>query len=108
LRPDIIVRIADGEGTSAELGARCVMDMGDQGIYMSVNPVRPPRNTIPTLSQGRRWLFAKRAFERIYLFSARHGRRVPTALGWRTDDHPHTSRGRPAGARDPSVPATRA
>lgn len=79
---DIIARIAGGEGTSAELGARCVMDMGDQGIYMSVNPVRPPRDTIPTLSQGRRWLFAKRAFERIYLFSARHGRRVPTAFGW--------------------------
>ena len=79
---DIAARIAGGEGKTAELGARCVMDMGDRGVYMAVNPVRPPRDKIPAVSQGRRWLLAKRAFERLYLFSARQGRRVPTALGW--------------------------
>ena len=79
---DIAARIAGGEGETAELGARCVLDMGDQGVYMAVNSVRPPRDTIPAVSQGRHWLVAKRAFERLYLFSARHGRRVPTALGW--------------------------
>jgi len=79
---DITARISGGDGDTAELGARCVMDMGDRGVYMSVNPVRPPRDTIPTISQGRRWLFAKRAFEKAYLTSARHGRRVPTTLGW--------------------------
>ncbi|MBY0389963.1 NAD(P)/FAD-dependent oxidoreductase [Mycobacterium pseudokansasii] len=79
---DIVARITGGEATVAELRARCVMDMGDEGIYMSVDPVRPPRDTIPTISKGRRWLWAKRAFERTYLFTARHGRRVPTALGW--------------------------
>lgn len=79
---DIAARIAGGEGKTAELGARCVMDMGDRGVYMAVNPVRPPRDKIPAVSQGRRWLLAKRAFERLYLFSARRGRRVPTALGW--------------------------
>ncbi len=38
---DITARIAGGEGTTAELSARCVMDMGDRGVYLSVNPVRP-------------------------------------------------------------------
>ncbi len=79
---DIAARIGGGEGRTGELAARCVMDMGDRGVYMAVDPVRPPRNTIPTVSEGRRWLLAKRAFERLYLFHARRGRRVPTALGW--------------------------
>jgi len=80
---DITARITGGgDGATAELGARCVLDMGDRGVYMSVNPVRPPRDTIPTISEGRRWLLAKRAFEKAYLTSARHGRRVPTSLGW--------------------------
>jgi len=80
---DITARITGGgDGATAELGARCVLDMGDRGVYMSVNPVRPPRDTIPTISEGRRWLLAKRAFEKAYLTSARHGRRVPTTLGW--------------------------
>ncbi len=79
---DIAARVKGGTGKVRELGARCVMDMGDRGVYMAVDPVRPPRDTIPRVSEGRRWLLAKRAFERLYLFSARHGRRVPTALGW--------------------------
>lgn len=79
---DIAARISGAEGTTADLSARCVLDMGDRGVYMAVNPVRPPRDKIPAISEGRRWLYAKRAFERIYLSSARHGRRVPTALGW--------------------------
>jgi len=79
---DITAGIRGGDGATAELGARCVMDMGDRGVYMSVNPVRPPRDTIPTISEGRRWLYAKRAFEKAYLTSARHGRRVPTTVGW--------------------------
>jgi sulfide:quinone oxidoreductase len=68
--------------TPPELSARCILDMGDRGVFMSVDPVRPPRNRIPTISEGRRWLLAKRAFERLYLESARRGRRVPTAFGW--------------------------
>jgi sulfide:quinone oxidoreductase len=80
---DITARIAGGGyGATAELGARCVMDMGDRGVYMSVSPVRPPRDTIPTIAEGRRWLLAKRAFEKVYLASARRGRRVPTTFGW--------------------------
>ncbi|MHB8246803.1 MAG: NAD(P)/FAD-dependent oxidoreductase [Acidimicrobiales bacterium] len=80
---DIAARIAGrGQQTAAELSARCVLDMGDRGAYMSVNPVRPPRNAIPTVSEGRRWLLAKRAFEYTYLWHAKHGRRMPSTLGW--------------------------
>jgi sulfide:quinone oxidoreductase len=79
---DLAARVEGREGTTAELSARCVLDMGDRGAYMAVAPVRPPRDEIPTVSEGRRWLYAKQAFERAYLFSARRGRRMPTALGW--------------------------
>ena len=79
---DIAARIEGREGATAELSARCVLDMGDRAAYLAVDPVRPPRNKIPTVSEGRRWLVAKRAFERTYLWHARHGRRMPTALGW--------------------------
>ncbi len=79
---DIAARLAGGEAPSAELSARCVLDLGDRGAYLAVDPVRPPRNKIPTVSEGRRWLLAKRAFERAYLWHARHGRLMPTTLGW--------------------------
>ena len=79
---DIAARIDGREGATAELSARCVLDMGDRAAYMAVDPVRPPRNRIPTVSEGRRWLYAKRAFERAYLATARRGRRMPTTLGW--------------------------
>ena len=80
---DIAARIEGHDGgTAAELSARCVLDMGDRGAYMAVDPVRPPRNRVPTVSEGRRWLIAKRVFERTYLWHARRGRRMPTTLGW--------------------------
>lgn len=79
---DIAARIGGHEGTTAELSARCVLDMGDRGAYMALEPVRPPRNRIPTVSEGRPWLLAKQAFERAYLWHARRGRRMPTSLGW--------------------------
>ncbi|MCL4291995.1 MAG: NAD(P)/FAD-dependent oxidoreductase, partial [Acidimicrobiia bacterium] len=79
---DIAARTRGREADAAELAARCVMDMGDRAVFMSVDPVRPPRDRIPHVSEGRRWLLAKRAFERLYLASARRGRRVPTGIGW--------------------------
>lgn len=79
---DIAARMNGGEGATAELGAKCVLDMGDRGVYLAVDPVRPPRHRIPTISQGRRWLLAKQAFEKAYLWHARHGRRMPTTVGW--------------------------
>ncbi|MHB1919211.1 MAG: NAD(P)/FAD-dependent oxidoreductase [Acidimicrobiales bacterium] len=79
---DLAARLQGREAPSAELSARCILDMGDRAAYMAVDPVRPPRDRIPTVSEGRRWLYAKQAFERAYLFSARRGRKMPTALGW--------------------------
>ena len=79
---DIAARIGGGEGATAALSARCVLDMGDRGIYMAVDPVRPPRNRIPRVSEGRQWLLVKHVFERAYIWHARHGRRVPTTFGW--------------------------
>ena len=79
---DIAARLGGREAFSAPLSARCVMDMGDRGIYMAVDPVRPPRDRIPKVSDGRKWRVVKLGFERAYLWSARHGRRLPTSLGW--------------------------
>ena len=79
---DIAARIEGRQGATAEISARCVLDMGDRGVYLAVDPVRPPRDRIPTVSEGRRWLVAKRVFERAYLWHARRGRRMPTSLGW--------------------------
>lgn len=79
---DLAARLQGHEGRSAELSARCILDMGDRAAYLAVDPVRPPRNRIPTVSEGRPWLVAKMAFERAYLAFARRGRLVPTALGW--------------------------
>ena len=80
---DIAARIAGrSEEAAGELSARCVLDMGDRGAYLAVDPVRPPRDAIPTVSEGRRWLLAKRVFERTYLWHAERGRRMPSTLGW--------------------------
>ena len=79
---DLAARLHGHEAPTAELSARCILDMGDRAAYLAVDPVRPPRNRIPTVSEGRPWLLAKVAFERTYLSFARRGRLVPTALGW--------------------------
>ncbi len=79
---DLAARLQGHEAPTAELSARCILDMGDRAAYLAVDPVRPPRNRIPTVSEGRPWLVAKMAFERAYLAFARRGRLVPTALGW--------------------------
>lgn len=79
---DLAARLQGHEAPTAELSARCILDMGDRAAYLAVDPVRPPRNRIPTVSEGRQWLVAKMAFERAYLAFARRGKLVPTALGW--------------------------
>ncbi len=79
---DIAAQISGKEGASAQLSARCILDMGDRGAYIAADPVRPPRNHIPTVSEGRRWLVAKELFEKAYLWNARHGRKMPTTIGW--------------------------
>lgn len=79
---DIVARISGGKAETRELAARCVLDLGNRGVFLSVNPVRPPRDRLPGVSEGRHWLWTKRAFERTYLWSAKHGRRMPTTFGW--------------------------
>lgn len=79
---DIAARITGGAGTSAPLAASCILDMGDRAAFIAVDPVRPPRDKLPRVSQGRRWLLAKRSFEHAYLWYAKRGRRLPTAFGW--------------------------
>ena len=79
---DLAARLQGHEAPTAELSARCILDMGDRAAYLAVDPVRPPRNRIPTVSEGRPWLVAKMAFERTYLAFARRGKLVPTTLGW--------------------------
>ena len=79
---DLAARLHGHEAPTAELSARCILDMGDRAAYLAVDPVRPPRNRIPTVSEGRPWLVAKMAFERTYLAFARRGKLVPTTLGW--------------------------
>lgn len=81
---DIAARVGEGEGGGHRAIGRCVLDMGDRGAHMAVDPVRPPRNTVPTVSQGRRWLLAKRVFRAglPFLWHAKPVRRMPTTLGW--------------------------
>ncbi len=79
---DLAARLHGHEAPTAELSARCILDMGDRAAYLAVDPVRPPRNRIPTVSEGRQWLVAKMVFEHAYLAFARRGKLVPTALGW--------------------------
>ena len=85
-----------------KLSARCVLDMGYRGFYMVVDPAR-----IPTVSEGRRWLVAKHAFERAYLSFTRrmpHSARLVSALDSRPSrvlpqSRPRSSKIRGAGAR---------
>ncbi|MFH2006663.1 MAG: FAD-dependent oxidoreductase [bacterium] len=51
----------------------CILDMGGTAARILADPVRPPRNEV-RLSVGRRWLWAKRAFEPFFLWKMRTGR----------------------------------
>jgi sulfide:quinone oxidoreductase len=71
-----------GEGKiSRDLHAECILDMGDRAALMEADPFRPPRNRV-RFSEGRRWLWAKKAFERYFLWMARHGRTATGQWGW--------------------------
>lgn len=63
------------------LRAECILDMGDGAVRMAADPFRPPRNHVH-FSAGRHWAWAKQAFERYYLWRARHGREVAGQWGW--------------------------
>lgn len=78
---NIATEIQGGEMSSHPLSVECILDMGDRAARISAEPARPPRN-IAKLSEGRRWLWAKRVFEHYYLWKAKRGKTVSSGLGW--------------------------
>jgi sulfide:quinone oxidoreductase len=78
---NIAAEIQGGEKRSRPLFSECIMDMGGSAARMKADPVRPPRN-IAKMSKGRQWLWAKRLFERYYLWKAKRGKTVSSGLGW--------------------------
>ena len=78
---NIAAEVLGDRKTIRPLHAECVLDMGDRAVLIRADPFRPPRN-IARFSEGRRWLWAKKAFERYYLWMARHGKTAPGEWGW--------------------------
>lgn len=78
---NISADIRGGKKQSHELYTECIMDMGNTAAHMVADPVRPPRN-ISKISEGRRWLWAKKIFAGYYLWNAKHGKAVGGGRGW--------------------------
>ena len=78
---NIAAQIQGREKKSRELYSECILDMGDRAVYIKADPVRPPRN-VCKISEGRRWLWAKKLFEHYYLWMARKGKSVSAGWGW--------------------------
>jgi len=78
---NIAADIQGGERLARDLWVDCIMDMGATGAHMRADPVRPPRN-VAKVGEGRRWLWAKRLFERYYLWKARRGKTISSGWGW--------------------------
>ena len=78
----IAAEVKGGDGESPRpLAVECILDMGARAARIKADPVRPPRNHA-AISDGRRWLWAKRFFERYYLWRMKRGRTVSTGWGW--------------------------
>jgi len=69
---NIAADLQGGERVTRPPMVRCIMDMGDTAAHMLADPVRPPRNRVG-MSAGRRWLWAKRAYERYFLWKMKTG-----------------------------------
>ncbi len=69
---NIAADILGTQKTTRELLVECIMDMGNEGAHIVADPVRPPRN-VSRLSNGKRWLLAKRFFANYYLWKLRRG-----------------------------------
>ncbi len=78
---DIAAEVQGGAKRSHPLFVECILDMGDKAARIRAEPARPPRN-VTKLYEGRHWLWAKRAFERYYLWQAKRGKTVSSAWGW--------------------------
>jgi len=69
---NIAVDLQGGERVTRPPFVHCILDMGDTAARMQADPVRPPRNHIG-MSVGRRWLWAKRAYEPYFLWKMKSG-----------------------------------
>ena len=78
---NIAAQIQGREKKTRDLYSECILDMGDKAAYIKADPVRPPRN-VSRISEGRRWLWAKKIFEHYYLSKARKGKSVAGGWGW--------------------------
>ncbi|WP_037374372.1 NAD(P)/FAD-dependent oxidoreductase [Sedimenticola selenatireducens] len=78
---NIAARVLGNEKIARPLHAECILDMGDRAVMIKADPFRPPRN-IARFSEGRHWLWAKKAFERYYLWRSRRGKTVAGEWGW--------------------------
>ncbi len=78
---NIAAEVDAGEKKARPLFAECILDMGDGAARLKLDPVRPPRN-VADISEGKRWLWAKRFFEHYYLWKAKRGKTVSRGLGW--------------------------
>lgn len=78
---NIAAEVLGGGKMARPLHAECILDMGDRAALIKADPFRPPRN-VARFSEGRRWLWAKKAFERYYLWQAKRGKTVSSEWGW--------------------------
>jgi sulfide:quinone oxidoreductase len=69
---NIVADIRGGDRVTRPPFVRCILGMGDQAAHMMADPVRPPRNRAE-MSVGKRWLWAKRAYEPYFLWRMRTG-----------------------------------
>jgi len=69
---NIAAAIQGGDRVTRPLSVRCIMDMGNTAVRMQADPVRPPRNHV-SMSVGRHWLWAKKAYERYFLWKMKTG-----------------------------------
>lgn len=76
---NIAAEVTGGAKVQREISVQCIMDMGDRAVHMAAEPVRPPRTSL-TMSEGRRWLWAKRMYAAYYLWKMKHGK--VGALDW--------------------------
>jgi sulfide:quinone oxidoreductase len=56
----------------APIGVKCLMDMGNTAAYMKAAPVLPPRQE-SVFEEGRRFRWAKLAFEKYFLWKMKNG-----------------------------------
>ena len=78
---NITADVRGGEKLSRDLVTECILNMGNNAAHMKADPVRAPRN-VSEMSHGKRWLWAKRMFERYYLWKFKRGTTLTGGWGW--------------------------